>query len=45
LAGNKSGCSDGLTMPTRDRPVRLATLARLVTPGGGGYFFLPGKRC
>ncbi len=43
LAGNKSGCPNGFTVPTRDGPVRLAALSRFVRPRGGGYFFLPGK--
>jgi deferrochelatase/peroxidase EfeB len=43
LAGNTAGCPNGFTIPTRDGPVRLAPLARFVTPRGGGYFFLPGK--
>jgi deferrochelatase/peroxidase EfeB len=43
LAGNKTGCPNGFTVPTRDGPVRLAPLSRFVTPRGGGYFFLPGK--
>ncbi len=34
----------GFTIPTRDGPVILETLPRLVTVRGGGYFFLPGKR-
>lgn len=43
LAGNPTGCPNGFTMPTRDGPVRLAPLARFVTPRGGGYFFLPSR--
>ncbi len=44
LAGNLSGCPNGYTIPTRDGPVRLKPMSRFVTPRGGGYFFLPGKR-
>ncbi len=44
LAGNRSGCPNGYTIPTRDGPVRLKPMSRFVTPRGGGYFFLPGKR-
>jgi deferrochelatase/peroxidase EfeB len=44
LAGARAGCPNGFTMPTRDGPVRLSSMARFVTPRGGGYFFLPGKR-
>jgi deferrochelatase/peroxidase EfeB len=43
LAGNRTGCPNGFTVPTRDGPVRLSPLSRFVTPRGGGYFFLPGK--
>ena len=43
LTGDRGGCPNGFTVPTRDGPVRLAPLARFVTPRGGGYFFLPGK--
>lgn len=43
LAGNKAGCPNGFTIPTREGPVRLASMSRFVTPRGGGYFFLPGK--
>jgi deferrochelatase/peroxidase EfeB len=43
LAGVKSGCPNGVTVPTRDGPVRLSAFSRFVTPRGGGYFFLPGK--
>jgi deferrochelatase/peroxidase EfeB len=32
------------TIPTREGPVRLASLPQFVTTRGGGYFFLPGKR-
>jgi hypothetical protein len=31
-------------IPTRDGPIRLSPMARFVTPRGGGYFFLPGKK-
>jgi hypothetical protein len=34
----------GFTIPTRDGPVKLATLPNFVTVRGGGYFFMPGKR-
>lgn len=44
LAGDKAGCPDGFTVPTRDGPVRLSPMSRFVTSRGGGYFFLPGKR-
>ncbi len=43
LAGNRTTCPNGFTLPTRDGPVRLSPLSRFVTPRGGGYFFLPGK--
>jgi deferrochelatase/peroxidase EfeB len=44
LAGNKETTLCGLTIPTRDGPLRLQPMSRFVTPRGGGYFFLPGKR-
>ncbi len=44
LAGVREGCPVGYTVPTRDGPVRLSPMARFVTPRGGGYFFLPGRR-
>ncbi len=44
LAGDREGCPRGYTVPTRDGPIRLAPISRFVTPRGGGYFFLPGKR-
>ncbi len=44
LAGNKEGCPTGFTIPTRDGPIRLKTMAQFVTPRGGGYFFLPGRK-
>ncbi len=44
LAGNTGVCSAGFTIPTRDGPVRLAPLSRFVTPRGGGYFFVPGRK-
>jgi len=43
LTGDRGGCPNGFTVPTRDGPIRLAPMARFVTPRGGGYFFLPGK--
>ncbi len=44
LAGARAGCPNGFTIPSRDGPVRLAPMTRFITPRGGGYFFLPGKR-
>lgn len=44
LASNRAGCPNGFTIPTRDGPLRLAAMSRFVTPRGGGYFFLPGKK-
>ncbi|HEX7758526.1 MAG TPA: hypothetical protein VF459_03435, partial [Caulobacteraceae bacterium] len=35
---------DGMTLPTRDGPLRLKPMPSFVTVIGGGYFFLPGKR-
>jgi deferrochelatase/peroxidase EfeB len=34
----------GFTIPSRNGPVELSPLPQFVTPRGGGYFFLPGKR-
>ncbi len=44
LAGDHAGCPQGFTVPTRDGPVRLQPMSRFVTPRGGGYFFLPGRK-
>ncbi len=35
---------EGMTVPTRDGPLRLKAMPSFVTMVGGGYFFLPGKR-
>ncbi len=43
LLGNDARNS-GFTIPTRDGPVKLASLPQFVTMRGGGYFFMPGKR-
>ncbi|WP_293676085.1 hypothetical protein [uncultured Phenylobacterium sp.] len=44
ITTDKAGCPAGYTVPTRDGPVRLGRMERFVTPRGGGYFFLPGRR-
>jgi deferrochelatase/peroxidase EfeB len=43
LAGDKGGCPEGFTVPSRYGPVRLAPFSRFEAPRGGGYFFLPGR--
>src|SRR6185295_15400487 len=44
IGTHRDGCPTGYTVPTRDGPVRLKEMKRFVTPRGGGYFFLPGRR-
>ena len=43
LLGERRG-QDAYTVPTRDGPIRLASLPAFVHMRGGGYFFLPGRR-
>lgn len=43
VAGSGYGAT-GMTIPTRDGPIRLKPFSKFVTTRGGGYFFLPGKR-
>ncbi|WP_418314701.1 Dyp-type peroxidase [Piscinibacter sakaiensis] len=39
------GPDDSMTVPTASGPQRFAPLAQFVKVLGGGYFFMPGKRC
>jgi hypothetical protein len=44
LLGDGEHGECGFTIASRDGPVRLSRVPRLITTRGGGYFFLPGKR-
>jgi len=44
LLGDADAGACSFTIPSREGPVRLASLPQFVTTRGGGYFFLPGKR-
>ncbi|MEA2792343.1 MAG: hypothetical protein QOG73_4749, partial [Acetobacteraceae bacterium] len=44
LLGDGEHGECGFTIASRDGPVRLSQVPRIITTRGGGYFFLPGKR-
>jgi deferrochelatase/peroxidase EfeB len=44
LLGDGEHGECGFTIASRDGPVRLSRVPRVITTRGGGYFFLPGKR-